>query len=187
MEENLAYLPEVYPAFEGSDSIGYYYVYDYEGTSVAEAKATDNYNDYGVLYNWEAAKTACPAGWHLPSDDEWTVLTDYLTNNGFGYGGSGSDIGKSMASTSGWGSSSNSGDIGNDQSSNNNSGFQTFPGGYRSSNGGFSRLGYRADFWSSSPDGSSDAWRRFLTYYFVGVYRNGSGRGLGFSVRCLQN
>jgi uncharacterized protein (TIGR02145 family) len=35
---------------------------------------------YGVLYNWYAVNTGklCPTGWHIPSDEEWTGLTDYL-------------------------------------------------------------------------------------------------------------
>ena len=33
---------------------------------------------YGKLYNWEAAKTVCPSGWHLPGADEWSVLTAFL-------------------------------------------------------------------------------------------------------------
>lgn len=68
MIENLAYLPSVSPSATGSDSTPLYYVYGYEGSGVIAAKATENYKKYGVLYNLEAAKTACPPGWHLPSD-----------------------------------------------------------------------------------------------------------------------
>ena len=59
-----------------------------------------NVPEYGRLYTWYAiadSRKVCPAGWHVPSYDEWTILTDYLTNNGFGYGGSGNDIAKSMS------------------------------------------------------------------------------------------
>ncbi|MCK9320171.1 FISUMP domain-containing protein, partial [Methanoculleus sp.] len=80
MAENLAYLPSVNMVADGSeDAAGsYYYVYGYDGTDVTAAKATANYTTYGVLYNWLAAMNACPDGWHLPSDAEWTELTDYL-------------------------------------------------------------------------------------------------------------
>src|SRR5690554_382234 len=103
MAENLAYLPSVNMVADGSeDAAGsYYYVYGYDGTNVADAKATANYNTYGVLYNWPAAMNGtassttnpsgiqgvCPAGWHLPSDAEWTELTDYLGETGAGAGG----------------------------------------------------------------------------------------------------
>ncbi len=68
--ENLAYLPEVC----APDAECGYWVYDYNGTDVTAAKATANYTDYGVLYNWEMAKTSCPAGWHLPTTEEWSML-----------------------------------------------------------------------------------------------------------------
>ncbi|OQY02885.1 MAG: hypothetical protein B6I20_06115, partial [Bacteroidetes bacterium 4572_117] len=101
--------------------------------------STANRDTYGALYTYAAATNGdsdgttqgvCPTGWHLPSDAEWTELTDYLTNNGYGYGGSGNDIAKSLAATSGWGADDTAGNIGNDQSSNNSSGFSALPGGY---------------------------------------------------------
>jgi uncharacterized protein (TIGR02145 family) len=92
-----------------------------------------NVKTYGYLYDWKIAKEVCPSGWHLPSDSEWTILSDYLTSNGFGYEGSGNDIGKSLASISDWVSTDNKlgsgGTVGNDQSSNNLSGFTAHPGG----------------------------------------------------------
>jgi hypothetical protein len=54
MAENLAYYL-VSPSSQGSTTTPYYYVYDYQGSDVAIAKATDNYKTYGVLYNWPAA------------------------------------------------------------------------------------------------------------------------------------
>src|SRR5690554_1847166 len=78
MVENLKYLPSVVGPGTGSQTTPHYYVYGYDGTNVADAKATDNYATYGVLYNWTTAMNACPDGWHLPSDAEWTELTDYL-------------------------------------------------------------------------------------------------------------
>jgi uncharacterized protein (TIGR02145 family) len=187
MAENLTYLPTVSPSSTGSETDPYYYVYGYEGSTVASAKASANFGTYGALYNWPAAMAACPSGWHLPTDAEWTTLTDYLTNSGYGYGGSGSDIGKSMAATSGWTSYSPTGTVGNDQASNNSSGFAALPGGERSYFGGFDYLGYWAYFWSASGLGASDAWYRDLDYYDDGVDRFFNDRRGGFSVRCLQN
>ena len=103
------------PSSTNSGTEKLHHVYKYQEISIIEAKESDNYTTYGVLYNWPAAMNGaagsisvpsgvqgiCPSGWHLPSDAEWTILTDYLTNKGYGYGGSGSDIGKSMAATSG--------------------------------------------------------------------------------------
>ncbi len=89
MAENLRYLPGVSPSAEGSEVYPYYYVYNYQGTDVAGAKEEDNYNNYGVLYNWPAAmqgtttpgvQGACPDNWHVPISDDWTQLTDYIIN-----------------------------------------------------------------------------------------------------------
>ena len=82
MSENLKYLPSVVDRATYSNTDPYYYVYGYNGTDVPAAKATDNYKTYGVLYNWPAAIDACPSGWHLPSDAEWTQLTNYLGGEG---------------------------------------------------------------------------------------------------------
>jgi len=53
--DNLAWLPEVSPSSQGSETDPIYYVYGYEGTNITEAKATENYQSYGVLYNWPAS------------------------------------------------------------------------------------------------------------------------------------
>ncbi|MDG2363717.1 MAG: fibrobacter succinogenes major paralogous domain-containing protein, partial [Flavobacteriales bacterium] len=81
--ENCRYLPEVSPSSEGSETDPYYYVYGYEGTDVASAMSTSNYETYGALYNWSAVMAnggslLCPSGWHIPSDGEFTELTDFL-------------------------------------------------------------------------------------------------------------
>jgi len=187
MTQNLAYLPAVSPGSAGSNTTLYYYVYGYEGSTVSLAKAEANYTTYGVLYNWEAAKTACPSGWHLPGDEEWSILTDYLINNGYGFGGSGNDIGKSMASTSGWASSSTAGEIGNNQASNNSSGFTALPGGYRINDGWVVGLGFRAYFWSTSEGDALTAYSRTLGNGENGIYRDANYRSSGYSVRCLKN
>ncbi len=59
MAENLAYKP----------NDGNYWAYDNDDANVAV---------YGYLYDWETAMNACPEGWHLPSETEWSKLTNYL-------------------------------------------------------------------------------------------------------------
>ena len=83
MAENLAYLPEVSPSSLGAVNNNdyadpFYYVYGYEGSDVGQAKSNVNYGKYGVLYNWQAAIDACPAGWHLPTDADWKELEMFL-------------------------------------------------------------------------------------------------------------
>ena len=146
---------------------------------------------YGALYNWYVVETGklCPTGWHMPTDDEWTQLEEYLIANRYNYDGStsGDKTAKSLAATSGWISSSETGDIGNDMSSNNSAGFTALPGGYRGSNGSFGRLGYYGDWWSSSSNGSEKAWYRALWYDYETLGRLSCFRSNGFSVRCLQD
>lgn len=105
MAENLAYLPEVSPPSELSVTEPQYCVYDYYGTNVSEAKATDNYNTFGVLYNWKAAMEACPEGWHLPTDDEWKQLEMFVglsQSEADDTGNRGNDEGAKLKATSGW-------------------------------------------------------------------------------------
>ena len=175
MAENLAYLTSVSKPYSGSWSSPYCYVYGYVGTSVTTAKATTNYQTYGVLYNWPAALEACPDGWHLPSDGEWTTLTDYL-------GGIFVATDKlKEAGTTHWPSP-------NDAT--NESGFTALPGGYRfdyDSGANFEGIGYQCYWWSSTEINASNAWYRTLKYHYGYVYRGDDGKKFGFSVRCVRD
>ncbi len=78
MGENLAYLPAVrHPGWSSGES-PFYYVSGYMDSIISIAKALPNYTTYGALYNFTAASTACPMGWHLPTKAEWFILTNYL-------------------------------------------------------------------------------------------------------------
>src|SRR5690554_2911560 len=191
MAENLAYLPSVNMVADGSeDAAGsYYYVYGYDGTNVAEAKATANYNTYGVLYNWPAAMNGtassttnpsgvqgvCPTAWHLPSHAEWTELTDSL--------GGTSDAGGKLkeTGTTHWNSPNTS--------ATNETGFTALPGGYRYGYGTFDRVGYSGDWWSATEGSADHAWVRGMSYGSGAVYRglNEGGKELGLCVRCLRD
>jgi len=181
MADNLAWLPTVSPSSDGSTSVPYYYVYAYEGSNVAEAKATDNYMNYGVLYNWPALPSACPDGWHLPGDNEWKTLEKFLgmstSDADDQHWRLSGDVGRKLKSISGWSGGGN-GD--------NSSGFKVYPGGDRGHDGSFHNLNDFAKFWSSSPNGSFNGWIRFLDSDFDGVYRYYSGLSYGYSVRCIQ-
>jgi len=149
---------------------------------------------YGYLYNWYAVKDPrglAPEGWHVPTDEEWTELEEYLIANGYNYNGSttGDKIGKSLTSTSGWTTGSDTGDIGNDQQSNNSTGFSALPSGYRFINGSFKVLTNYAYFWSSTEYDNDTyiAWGRYLTYNLEGLYREFSSKRTGFSLRCVRD
>jgi uncharacterized protein (TIGR02145 family) len=185
MAENLKYLPSVVGPDSGSITTPYYYVYDYNGTVITDAKDTSNYTTYGVLYNWPAAiagsesstanpsgvKGVCPPGWHLPSDAEWTQLTDYL--------GGESVAGGKLKSTTHW-ESPNTG-------ATNKTGFTALPAGYRDFHGTFYYIGYKSNWWSASAYDANYAWGRCLYYYQGKVLKSLSSKGSGFSVRCVKD
>ena len=156
----------------------YWFVY---GDNMAN-KAT-----YGLLYTWAAAMNgatssdanpsgvqgACPSGWHLPSNAEWTELTDYL-------GGASIAGGKlKEAGYTHW-SSPNTG-------ADNSSSFTGLPGGFRESFGDFQLFSIYAYFWSSTEFASTIATGRDLSYSSYNVGLNSIDNDDGSSVRCLRD
>jgi uncharacterized protein (TIGR02145 family) len=155
--------------------------------------SASNGSKYGFLYNWYVVNTGllAPEGWHVASDAEWNTLIEYLTNNGFGYEGSGDDVAKAMASVSGWEDSDDEGDVGYDQSTNNSSGFNALPGGFRYCEGGFDNLlyesliGIECDWWTSS---SSDGAHCYGLSYKDAYYSTGNiDKRYGYYVRCIKD
>lgn len=133
----------------------------------------DHVAKYGYLYNWEAAKTACPEGWHLPSDEEWTTLTDYLGGNNV--------AGEKMKATTDW-------EFDADGVATNECGFSTLPAGSCSGDGSFKHLGTNAYFWSSTLGATEEyAMGRRLYNYNSKVNRSDFYRTDGCSVRCIKN
>ncbi|HIO59393.1 MAG TPA: hypothetical protein EYN28_04385 [Flavobacteriales bacterium] len=171
--ENCRYLPEVSLTGPISTSDPYYYVYNYQFTDLGAALATSNYDTYGVLYNWPAVMTEaiCPSGWHIPSDEEFTQLTDFL-------GGEGIAGGKMKEAGYDHWSSPNTG-------ATNSSGWTGLPGGL-SSSGGFSNSGNSGFWWSASESGSG-SWIRILDLSNDIVVRYSSLRSSGFSARCVRD
>ncbi|MCK4664497.1 MAG: hypothetical protein KAT68_16630 [Bacteroidales bacterium] len=140
-------------------------------------------DEYGGLYQWDemmqyttqqGIQGICPNGWHIPTDDEWTTLTDYL-------GGSNVAGGKMKEIDTVHWNSPNTG-------ATNESGFTGLPGGSRYyTSGSFHHLGGSGTFWSSSEYIFSSAWSRSLGYGSDGVYRDHDGKGHGISVRCIKD
>jgi len=130
---------------------------------------------YGRLYNWYAVKTGklAPKGWHVPSDSEWTVLTDYLGGKSVA-GGKLKETG-----TTHW-------DSPNDGAT-NETGFTALPGGYRYTNGTFSTIGIYGYWWSATEYYSYTAWDWDMSYNNSSVNSSDYFKELGFSVRCLRD
>ena len=131
---------------------------------------------YGKLYNWYAVndpRGLAPEGFHIPSDSEWTALTDYL-------GGANVAGGKMKATGTSLWSSPN-------KDATNRRGFTGLPGGYRTNFGTFYYIGGLGNWWSSSELITNDAWTRFLYYNNGNANRNNFSKTYGFSVRCLKD
>ena len=156
---------------------------------------------YGYLYTWTAMMNGaasssanpsgvqgiCPTGWHVPSDAEWTKMTNYISSQDIFYcNNNSSNIAKVLAATTGWTSSTTNCDVGNDQSSNNATGFSALPAGYYE--GGIYGFSNDARFWSATLySNSSNAYRRYLYYNDARVNRGNYSKSSGYSVRCLRD
>jgi uncharacterized protein (TIGR02145 family) len=170
------------------------YYYDYSSHSIP-------LETRGYLYNWPAAMHSatsssanpsgvqgiCPVGWHLPSDAEWTQLTDYVSSRPeYTCGDETSYIAKALAYTDWWDTISYTCTAGNDQTSNNASGFAAVPAGLNEG-ASFYGAGYHAYFWSSTDNGTEMAWNRALYEPYAYVEQRFDSRIYGFSVRCLRD
>lgn len=134
-----------------------------------------NGTTYGKLYNWYAVndpRGLAPTGYHVPTDAEWTTLTDFL--------GGEPVAGDKMKATTGW--IPISGII-----NTNSSGFTGLPGGYRSNDGSCNLIGFYGYWWSSSEDSAVGAWNRYLGYNNGPVGKYGDDKVHGNSVRCLRD
>lgn len=135
-----------------------------------------NYNaDYGKLYNGYAVETGnlCPTGWHVPTDAEWTVLTNYLGGETVA-GGKLKEVG-----TVHW-NSPNTG-------ATDEVGFTALPGGQRAINGSFSLVRDYGYWWSATFFNSDYAYYRRMRSIIVNVARSNNLKSYGFSVRCLKD
>jgi uncharacterized protein (TIGR02145 family) len=161
------------------------YQWAYDGNeSIAEV--------YGRLYTWYVindSRKICPVGWHVPTQEEWTTLTNFLINNGYGLEGSENNIANAMAATNGWEKNGTQGTPGSGQTINNKSGFSALPGGFRSgSDGGFTFIGEGGYWWSSTDVNNVLAWRGcYIWFGFGTVYADPGEKKVGNSVRCLKD
>lgn len=135
--------------------------------------SSENGTTYGKIYNWYAVndpRGLAPEGWHVPSDEEWTQLTDFL--------GGAENAGTKMKSTTGWDENF---------AGNNSSGFNALPGGYRTHDGYFSNKGRNALFWSSTEFNSQRVWFRNVIGSIPDVYRPNYDKEFGLYVRCIKD
>jgi uncharacterized protein (TIGR02145 family) len=166
LAENLRYIPHVSPVFED----GGIWVYNYNGSDINEALATENYKNFGCLYDWNTAKKICPIGYHVPSDEEWAILIDYLGGRGV--------AGDKMKSLNYW--------YNQNTHAKNESGFSGLAGGYRD-RGEFGFIGKFGSWICSTEIQDDNAWNRTIGFNGSEVYRDACLKTNGYSLRCIKD
>jgi len=146
-----------------------------------------NCDTYGRLYSWETALNGCPAGWHLPSDNEWKTLEIYLgmsLEDANSQDTRGTDEGGKMkAEGLTYWDSPNTG-------ATNESCFTGLPGAYRldyGDYGNFGVIGQSSTWWTSTDEASEGPWYRGLGHFHSTIGRASNSAESGFSVRCLKD
>lgn len=136
-------------------------------------------NIYGAYYNWFAVSTGklCPAGWHVPSDNEWQILVANLGGERV----AGSKL--KEAGKNNW--------IPSNKDATNQSGFTAIPAGIRgATDGSYSGQGYYGGWWSATESSQSafgSAWCRYVHGDTTLAVRNEIFKKDGFSVRCIKD
>ncbi len=137
---------------------------------------------YGRLYDWSTVMAGsvssatspsrvqgiCPSGWHVPSNAEWTVLTDYVDSSTAGT--------QLKVNSSLWSTNTGTDDYG----------FSALPGGcYYGS--GFGNVGYSGNWWSATAYSSTGAYYWGMYYVYAYVYSIYFDKSYGFSLRCIKD
>ena len=162
-----------------------------------------NVERYGYLYNWLATArvpgedeivdesitsiSICPTGWHVPSNEEWAQLTDFLkTKPEFSCGNDAQNFAKALAAKENWEASDSVCCIGHDMAQNNLTGFSALPAGafYRQ----FGLFSKGTWFWSSTNAEAPEAFDVYLLWNEpVIVTGDIQPVSSGFSIRCLKD
>ncbi len=135
-----------------------------------------NGKTYGKLYNWYAVndpRGLAPTGWHIPSDTEWTTLSNGLGGDEVA-GGKMKETG-----TTHW--------ITPNTRATNGSGFTALPGGLRFYKGSFFNVGNSGFWWNSTESHTATVWIRYLSSSYGYIYRSLNYKQSGFSVRCVKD
>ncbi len=165
---------------------GAYSWYDIGEEQYAEA--------YGALYNWYTTDNdagLCPAGWRMPTDDDFKIMEMYLgmkydEANAGGWRGSDSDVVNRLKSTRKEADGHPFWAEGLNDRATNESGFSFIPGGLRTSTGYFVSLGRAGYLWSSTERNPEVVWARKLELDYDEVTRFALNKDLGFNVRCIE-
>ena len=172
------------------------YYYDYSSSPIPLV-------DRGLLYNWSGAmdttantyisdsffgrRGICPAGWHVPDNNEWANLFNYVSNiSAYTCNGNPANIGKALASVEYWGNFSGNCAPGNNQNENNGTGFTAVPAGCGSANS-FSSSGFETLFWTSTSNTGAFAKSYSIAAIQASITSSNSNKEYGRSVRCIRD
>jgi uncharacterized protein (TIGR02145 family) len=152
--------------------------YNVAGSSWCYEESAANCRDYGRLYTWNAAKTACPSGWHLPTADEWNVMINFTGGQG-----------NKLRMQTGWGDPSST------QTGTNDYWFSALPGGLRISAGDYRNLHSSGIWWTNSVTSATGFPLRVgvsnnnqrMSVSELGDFDANDVNNLGYSVRCVHN
>ncbi len=185
----------------GNTTDGAYAIYDYNHFNADGINSPEEMvAAYGKLYNFYAVddeRGLCPEGWHVPSDDDWTQLVNYVVAQGFPNISNASPIvaGNALKSCrqvdSPLGGCNTSEHPRWEWTSKHHGfdefGFSALPGGSRYSSGSYGNIGQTGDWWESLESSSSFVSSRFMLSNYGDMGRFRSFRGYGHSVRCLRD
>ncbi|QGY47184.1 T9SS type A sorting domain-containing protein [Maribellus comscasis] len=175
MAENLEYLPQVNGQDDMSTSEEKYYVYNYDGTDVAEAKATDYYQTYGSLLNVTAAIDNAPRGWRLPTNEDWSTLRNFINTDQ----GTSEKAGQHLKATAGWIEEG----AGNGPDT---YGFSAVPNGRFQSGGYCCATGY-SFLWSSTEVNAEEGHKFYIVQTDENLYDSDAPKSSGHAVRYIMS
>jgi uncharacterized protein (TIGR02145 family) len=155
---------------------------DYNASgSKCQENSDANCTKYGRLYDWATAKTACPTGWHIPSDAEWGALMQFVNPKCSPTYDDCADAGKLLKATSGWNDYRGQSGNGTDDY-----GFSALPGGCISGVH-FDDVGNFGHWWSATEYNADKAYSWLVSYSYEDLRRNRLDKSSLRSVRCLQD
>ncbi|MDA3928625.1 MAG: FISUMP domain-containing protein [Prolixibacteraceae bacterium] len=178
MAQNFAYLPELRSDNTVYTSNPNYFVLGYDGNSVDEAKATENYKNLGVLYNYYALESIVPAGWRIPTKEDWEELATYVgdeNGSSSSYDDKWPEIGNLLKDNQAWGGEYS-----------NAYGLSVLPSNFIDADGTVFDTNIFTYFWSSSDDEYNKIFAALIQKHQDNIWLRGVSKKLSGSIRLIK-
>ena len=131
---------------------------------------------YGKIYNWYAVndpRGLAPAGWHIPSKTEFTMLAGCLGGEYIAGGP------LKTTGTTDW--------MAPNTGATNSSGFSALPGGKRSNQGVYNGFGTNGALWTATQQSTGNSWAFSLSYSAISSSFTNPEKIEGMPVRCVKD